>query len=85
MVITLYGPFEKLAEKQVRIELQEPVSAHEVIRILASRYPDFARYADKRDDAEPPAHGGGTHQPAAAHGTGLERLLRVSKVDRGIG
>lgn len=59
MVITLYGPFDKLAEKKVRIQLGEPISTQEMIRMLAFRYPGFARYADKSDDAEPPAHRGG--------------------------
>jgi len=81
MVITLYGPFEKLAEKGVRIELRESTSAQEMLRMLASRYPGFARYAHTRDDVELPAHKEGTHQPTSAQGAAPERLLRVSNVD----
>ena len=56
MVITFFGPFEKLAEKQVRIGLKEPISTQEMLQMLASRYPGFARYSVTKNDAELSAH-----------------------------
>jgi aldehyde:ferredoxin oxidoreductase len=38
MVITFFGPFEKLAEKELRIELQEPISTHEISQMFAFHY-----------------------------------------------
>ena len=56
MVIRFFGPFEKIAEKEVRIELREPISAQEMLQMLASRYPGFARYSVKKNDVELSAH-----------------------------
>lgn len=56
MVIQFFGPFEQLAEKEVRIELKEPISTREMLQILASRYPGFARYSGKKNDVELSAH-----------------------------
>jgi len=56
MVIKFFGPFEKLAEKEVRIELKKPISTQDMLQMLASRYPGFAPYSTKRDDAELSAH-----------------------------
>ena len=56
MVIKFFGPFEKLAEKVVRIGLKESISTQEMLHMLASRYPGFARYSTKTNDAELSAH-----------------------------
>ncbi len=56
MVIQFFGPFEQLAEKEVRIELKKSVSTQEMLQMLASRYPALACYADKGNDAELSAH-----------------------------
>jgi len=56
MVIKFFGHFEKLAEKEVRIGLKEPISTQEMLQMLASRYPGFARYSAKRNDVELSAH-----------------------------
>ncbi len=56
MLIKLFGPFEKFAEKEVRIGLREPISTQDMLEMLASRYPGFAPYSIKRDDAELSAH-----------------------------
>jgi len=56
MVIKFFGPFEKLAEKEIRIELEEPISTQEMLQMLASRYPGFARYSVGRNDVELSAH-----------------------------
>lgn len=56
MVIKFFGPFEKLAEKEARIELKKPISTQEMLQILASRYPGFTRYSDTKNDAELSAH-----------------------------
>ena len=56
MVIRFFGPFEKIAEKEVRMELKEPISTQEMLQMLASRYPGFARYSVTKNDAELSAH-----------------------------
>lgn len=56
MVIKFFGPFEKLADKEVRIELKEPISTQEMLRMLASLYPGFAHYSVKKSDVELSAH-----------------------------
>jgi molybdopterin converting factor small subunit len=56
MLVKFFGPFEKLAEKEVRIELEEPISTQEMLQMLASRYPGLARYSVQKDDAELSAH-----------------------------
>lgn len=56
MVIKFFGPFEKLAEKRIRIELKEPMSTQDLLQMLASRYPGFARYSAKTNDVELSAH-----------------------------
>lgn len=56
MLIKFFGPFEKLAEKEVRIELKEPISTREMLQILASRYPGFTRYSVMKNDIELSAH-----------------------------
>jgi molybdopterin converting factor small subunit len=56
MVIQFFGPFEQLADKEVRIELKKPVSTREILQMLASQYPALARYPDRGNDAELSAH-----------------------------
>lgn len=56
MVIKFFGPFEKLAEKEVRIELKEPIATQEMLRMLASLYPGFAHYSAQKSDVELSAH-----------------------------
>ena len=56
MVIRFFGPFEKIAEKEVRMKLKEPISTQEMLQMLASRYPGFARYSVTKNDAELSAH-----------------------------
>jgi molybdopterin converting factor small subunit len=56
MLIQFFGPFEQLAEKEVRIDLKEPVSTREMLQMLASQYPGFARYSVTKNDAELSAH-----------------------------
>ena len=56
MVIRFFGPFERLAEKEARIELSKPISTQEMLEMLASRYPGFARYSAETNDVELSAH-----------------------------
>jgi len=56
MVIKFFGPFEKLAEKEVRIELKKPISTQDMLQMLASRYPGLAPYSTERDGAGLSAH-----------------------------
>lgn len=56
MVIRFFAPFEELAEREVRIELEEAISTQELVTMLASRYPGFARYSAAREYGELSAH-----------------------------
>ena len=56
MVIRFLGPFRKLAEREIRIELEEAISIQELVKILASRYPGFARYSGTKEYGELSAH-----------------------------
>ena len=52
MVIRFFGPFEKLAEKEIRIELKRTISTQDLLKMLASRYPGFASYSSEATDSE---------------------------------
>ena len=56
MIVKFFGPFEKLAEREVRIELKKPISTQEMLQVLASRYPGLARYSVQENDAGLSAH-----------------------------
>jgi molybdopterin converting factor small subunit len=56
MLVKFFGPFEKLAEREVRIVLDEPISTKEMLQMLASRYPGLARYSMQKNDVELSAH-----------------------------
>jgi len=56
MVIRFFGPFEKLAEREIRIELKKAISIQDLVKILASRYPGFASYSSATTNSELSAH-----------------------------
>jgi hypothetical protein len=56
MLVRFFGPFIKLAEQEVAIDLKKPISIRELITMLASRYPGFAQYAGREHDVELFAH-----------------------------
>ena len=56
MLIRLFGPFEKLAGKEITLELERPMTLRELIGRLSTRFPGFALYAEKTNDAELSAH-----------------------------
>ena len=39
MTLTFYGPFQKMAERAVIVDLPEPVSLRRLIHILAGKFP----------------------------------------------
>lgn len=56
MLIRLFGPFEKLAGKEITLKLKEPLTLRELIGQLSSRFAGFAPYVEKTTDAELSAH-----------------------------
>jgi hypothetical protein len=56
MRIHFHGPFESLAEKETRIDLDRPVSVGELLGLICRRYEAMSRYAGIRDDADLSAH-----------------------------
>jgi hypothetical protein len=56
MRIRFHGPFESLAEKEARIDLDHPVSVRELLDLICRRYGAMSRYAGIRTDADLSAH-----------------------------
>lgn len=56
MHIHLLGPFEKLAGKEIELELLNPITLREFIPLLVSRYQGFDRYAILDQDSSLSAH-----------------------------
>ena len=56
MIVELFGPFDRLAEKRVDIRLDAPTQTDAVLRMLSDRYPDFPRYCRLESDAALNAH-----------------------------
>ena len=56
MIVEFFGPFDKLAEKRIEIRLKHPMATDELLRMLADRYPGFAKYCRLESDAALNAH-----------------------------
>lgn len=56
MTLTFYGPFQKMAEQEVVVDLPEPVSLQRLIHILAEKYPALHTYAAYSTDEALGAH-----------------------------
>jgi hypothetical protein len=56
MRIRFHGPFESLAEKEARIDLDGPVSVRELLGLVCRRYEAMSRYTGIRTDADLSAH-----------------------------
>lgn len=56
MTFTFYGPFQKMAEREVVVDLPSPVSLRRLIRILAEKHPALHRYAAYETDEVLGAH-----------------------------
>ena len=56
MTLTFYGPFQKMAERGVIVDLQEPVSLRRLIHILAGKFPALRPYAAYDTDEALGAH-----------------------------
>jgi sulfur carrier protein ThiS len=56
MTLTFYGPFQKMAEREAVISLNEQVSLQRLIHILAGRYPALRPYAAYETDDALGAH-----------------------------
>ncbi len=56
MVVEFFGPFEKLAEKRLDVPIAAPTRLETVMKMLAGRYPGFARYCRMESDAAFNAH-----------------------------
>lgn len=54
--MTFYGPFQKMAERVVVVDLPAPVSLRRLIRILAEKYPALHPYAAYDTDVVLGAH-----------------------------
>ena len=56
MTLTFYGPFQKMAEREVIVDLPEPVSLRRLIHILAGKFPALRPYAAYDTDEALGAH-----------------------------
>lgn len=56
MIVHFWGPFESLAGREARIDLQDPMNVQGLIGLLASRYSGMARYSGIGTDADLSAH-----------------------------
>ena len=56
MTLTFCGPFQKMAEREVIVDLPEPVSLRKLIHILAGKYPALHHYAAYDTDEALGAH-----------------------------
>jgi hypothetical protein len=56
MTLTFYGPFQKMAEREARVDLPEPVALRSLIHILARKYPALQPYAAFDTDEALGAH-----------------------------
>jgi molybdopterin converting factor small subunit len=52
MVVRFFGPFVKLASKESRMKLEDPITLRELIGRLSSRFSGFEAYAHAADDTE---------------------------------
>ena len=56
MTLTFYGPFQKMAERDVIVDLPESVSLRRLIHILAGKFPALRPYAAYDTDEALGAH-----------------------------
>ena len=56
MTLTFYGPFQKMAEREVIVDLPEPVSLRRLIHALAGKFPALRPYAAYDTDEALGAH-----------------------------
>jgi hypothetical protein len=56
MTLTFYGPFQKMAEREVIVDLPEPVSLRRLIHIVAGKFPALQPYAAYDTDEALGAH-----------------------------
>lgn len=56
MHIKFFGPFEKLAGKEIFFNLPAPTTLKDFIPLLVSRYQGFKPFAKTNDDASLSAH-----------------------------
>jgi hypothetical protein len=52
MLLRLLGPFEKLIDKEISVDLEKPVALAELIALLSQRYEGLRPYAEKKSDAD---------------------------------
>jgi hypothetical protein len=57
MVLRLFGHFAtEVGQKEMNLDLENPVTLHELIRIISSKEKTFSKIAGSRDDADLSAH-----------------------------
>jgi molybdopterin converting factor small subunit len=56
MHLQFFGPFDKLIEREIHLDLNESITLAELIHLLSSRYDAFAQYGEKKTDADLSAH-----------------------------
>ena len=52
MLVRFHGPFEKIAEKEVKIEVKEPIHFRQLLQRLVSSYPKLPFHNVNATDAE---------------------------------
>ena len=56
MIVEFFGPYDKLAEKKVRMTLEDSLKLKDVLMMIADRYPGLARYCHAGNDTALSSH-----------------------------
>ncbi len=56
MIVRFFGPFDRMAEKEARMDLEQPISLRDLLCSFRSRYPGLAPYLDEETDLGLSAH-----------------------------
>jgi hypothetical protein len=57
MVLRLFGHFAtEVGQKEMNLDFEDPITLHELLRILSSKDKTFIKIAASRDDADLSAH-----------------------------